>query len=100
MAHLDQFITVYDSAPNMGITCPSSYADEAQEYFRQHDLFLVKPSEESQPPAEALITGDVVWLPMAASSDDAEQELQKLHNLAGKFREYIRREADRGAITE
>jgi len=100
MTHLDQLITVYDSAANMGITCPVAYAAEAQDFFRQHDLFLGEPREESTVPVDEFTANNVVRLPMVASSDDAEQELQKLHNLTTKFREYIRRDVDRGAINE
>lgn len=100
MTRTDQLITFYDSATNMGITCPAAYAAEAQDFFRQHDLFLGEPREESTGPVDEFAANNVVRLPMVASSDDAEQELQKLHNLTTKFREYIRRDADQDEINE
>ncbi|MDZ4778857.1 MAG: hypothetical protein SGJ19_01225 [Planctomycetia bacterium] len=77
-----------------------AYAAEAQDFFRQHGLFLAEPREEGRPSTDAPTTNNVLWVPMVASSDDVEQELQKLHNLTAKFREHIQREVDRGEIKE
>jgi hypothetical protein len=53
MTHLDQLITVYDSVPNLGITCPSAYADDAQDFFRQHGLFLGEGNHTTLPAVNA-----------------------------------------------
>jgi hypothetical protein len=100
MRHLDQLITAYDSATEMGITCPAAYATEAQRFFQKHELLLGEPREESPPRAATLTSDSVVRLPMVMSSDDAKKELQKLQNLVLKFREYVQREVDRGPMKE
>jgi len=76
MTHLDQLITVYDSAANMGITCPVAYAAEAQDFFRQHDLFLGEPREESTVPVDEF----------TANTAQLDDEVSRIHSTRRRSR--------------